>query len=510
MKSALNPIAVFRRRSGWEAADMGVLLWRKNWFPMVLFIGIPLAVLFCLYLFITRAEIIRQATQEWSDLRLNQIIVFFIWWIKPFLDRFCLHVVSVRFFEPEAPMRRLFKGLGRTIRTGLLGDLLWRRFSPARSARMPLLVLERLKGKNYKRRKNLLARNGLAFGLPLTVICLCMASALNGGELIFFNNIFNMINGEARNLFTFIGEESVLVFVLYFFNLFLLEMLFVSMGFSLYINSRVETEGWDIELLFKNCVEKKRKPHAAFSVPLVALFFFFAAIPAWTEDESLDPSLETKMETKTQLLSPSEISEKDAETLERILDSPDFGSAKPSRRIRFKPSKGEGQIDTPRYSSFLENISAHLLRIVLIASLLAALGIIVMYAYRHRSRFFPNLHRGKSTIKSASPDDCLPLLLEAEELHRKGRIREGWALCFRAFISVFAKLWFFPYQAEATEYDALEFVRKNASDKGLAGFEVFINRWIALAYGGREPGSGYFEEAIASCRLLLEKEEASE
>jgi hypothetical protein len=39
----------------------------------------------------------------------------------------------------------------------------------------------------------------------------------------------------------------------------LVETLYVCMGFSLYINSRIEVEGWDIEITFRSFAEKLRK-----------------------------------------------------------------------------------------------------------------------------------------------------------------------------------------------------------------------------------------------------------
>jgi hypothetical protein len=196
---------------------MGVFLWRTNWLAILLFTGVPLIGCITLYLTMSKPESY-SAGAEYSvsaGYWASQIAVLFIWWIKPLVDRFCLHVISVRFFEPRSSLRRLFRGLGKTLGTGIIGDLLWRRLSPSRSARMPLLVLERLKGKNYKRRKSLLARNGLGFGLPLTLICIGMALALNIGELIFAVSIHDLINGTNSEFFDFIAKENNFVSVFF-------------------------------------------------------------------------------------------------------------------------------------------------------------------------------------------------------------------------------------------------------------------------------------------------------
>ena len=496
MTNALSPAVLFRRRSGWEAADMGVLLWRTNCFPILVFMGIPLIILFTIIQITIRLE------TTW----VFQITVLIIWWIKPLMDRFCLHVVSIRFFEPHASFRRLFRGLGKTLRTGLAEDLLWRRLSPFRSACMPLRVLERLNRKNYKRRKQLLTRNGLGFGLPLTLICIGMVITLNMGELVFFNSIFNMIKGENTNFLDFFIEENNFVSSLYFLNEILIETFYIAMGFSLYINSRVETEGWDIELLFKTCVEKNKKSHCfqnsvrktTLAIPIMILFLFFSPGLSFASENPIQP----------ERLKPMPVSEKTEETLNRILEAPGFGTRKKSRRIQFK-QKNETQYRIPAVTNApLEEIMGKLLRFIVVAIVCTSLGFGAFFAYRYRNRFFPGRSAEKSTIDDPSQEECQTLLQQAEEFHRKGRIREAWALCFRAFISAFTKLCFFPFPAEATEYESLAIIKKASTpdlSDGIKSFEDFIRSWIVFAYGGQEPVSGSFGQAVVSCRTLLEK-----
>ena len=508
MSAALSPAVVFRRRSGWEASDMGIFLWRTNWLPLFLFIGVPAGVIFAADWILSDLEI------EW----VTTTMTLFIWWLKPFLDRFCLHVVSVRFFEPRAPLRRLFRGLGKTLRTGLAGDLLWRRLSPFRSARMPLRVLERQNRKNYNRRKQLLTRNGLGFGLALTAICTSMLLVLNFGELVFLYGITNEITGSSGSILDFIGESSHVTSPLFYINLILVETLYVCMGFSLYINARVETEGWDIELLFKEYVEKEKrrtvspvkqlgeKQKQRQAVPALALIFLLAAgqVQAQTPSE----------------LQPVPVSEETHETLDRIFDSPDFGKEKPGREIQFKRSDTRNTGNGFRFepNAELTKIMGMFLRFVLGAALAAALAIGAVYAYRHRG-LFPGAG-GKSRLSpGAVPDEPRQLLEQAEEFHRKGKIREAWALCFRAFIAAFTQVWYLSFPAEATEYESLALVRRtlksgaagtggtDTADKTTApeeGFAAFVRRWIGFAYGGREPAAGNFEEALVSCRSLLE------
>jgi hypothetical protein len=205
---------------------------------------------------------------------------------------------------------------------------------------------------------------------------------------------------------------------------------------------------------------------------------------------------------------PPSVSERTEEALSRILEDPKFGSRKESRDIQFKQGKERPR----RYFNFpSKEIMGKILRALVIAAVLAALGFGLFYAYRRRNRIFAGSSAGKSSIDNPAREECQTLLQQAQELHNKGRIREAWALCFRAFISVFTSMWFIPFPAEATEYESLTLVRKNtAAETGINSFENFIRSWIVFAYGGQEPERGSFEQAVTSCRALLENKNGNQ
>jgi hypothetical protein len=519
MSAVPTPTAVFRRRSGWEAADMGILLWQSNWLPLILFIGVPAGILTVLEQIVPKNDAF-----TWGA-------VLITWWLKPALDRFCLQVVSVRFFEPRASFRRLFRGLFRTLTKGLAGDLLWRRFSPSRSAWLPLIVLEQQKGKQFRRRKELLSRNGLGFGPALTFICIALMLILEAGELVFLYEITDLIqNGYAGTIIDFFSQKNMLVSLFALINLIFVESLYVCMGFGLYINSRVETEGWDIELLFKKCVDTslRRMPDIrsapdshhvsgfcpAAVLPLIVLLCFAVPAQAQVREDSHAgqiPQSEQIVQPEPAILVPAAISEQERNALDSIFEAPDFGKEKPTWRLRLKRSDAEepgGKINKAFFPN-LKEIVGKILRFVLGAALVIAAGFGAVYVYRYKDRLFPPL-AGKSRPLEGPPDyEPRQLLEKAEELHRNGKIREAWAYCFRAFIASFTRYFtarHFSLPAEATEYEALAMVRKSAiaaENVDITGFNLFVSRWVGFAYGGREPAAGMFEEALVSCRSLL-------
>ncbi|MDR3200163.1 MAG: hypothetical protein LBT68_01780 [Spirochaetales bacterium] len=226
-----------RRRNGWQAVDSGVLLWRENFRPLFVFSAIPL----CALAFALRLTGLPPPLQYGI-----------LWWLKPLWDRLALHIVSVRFFEPRSSLRRLLAGLAGSVFRGLPGDLLWRRFSPWRGARLPVRTLENLKGKAYRQRIALLRGGGLGFSFFLAVFGLALEASIlagEGGFAAFMIELFG--SGFSSELFEFFLRFELWFFAAWCFNLSLLEGLYVCMGFGLYISSRVEVEGWDIQLLLR-------------------------------------------------------------------------------------------------------------------------------------------------------------------------------------------------------------------------------------------------------------------
>ncbi len=302
-----------RSRSVWEAVDSGVLLWRSNFVYFIPFFAVPVWVVAC-------------------GLRLFSGELFFIpylglWWLKPLFDRIVLHIVSKRFFGDSSMLKLndLFRGISE-MRRGLLGDLLWRRFSPGRAARMPVRVLERLGARQFAQRKKVLEGGGINFCSFISVLGLALEAALLLGEILFALMTASLFFPTAVE---YLEENKqiteIFIFAAFCFNYILVESLYVCMGFGLYINSRVEVEGWDLELLFKKFVKRQNDAKPLKIALLVCLFIVlpFSAYSQITSDFPDDFPV------------PDEQAVLD---LKEILASPDFGSEREGWTIRFKNS----------------------------------------------------------------------------------------------------------------------------------------------------------------------------
>jgi hypothetical protein len=256
-----------RRRSLWEAADSGLLLWRRNLGYFIPFFAIPLWI--CAFALRFLPALAPQVLLPPQD---DSVISFpgglpliwswaILWWLNPLFDRLILHVAAKRFFEPQVSFRRIFQGLGKSLGRGLAGDLLWRRLSPWRAAVLPLRLLEQGPGgRRLRERKRALSQGGLHFCIFLTGWCFTLQWILLAGEALFVLMISGLFFNVQLSGFTdiFLGK-GLYYYTAWCVNYLVVESLYVCMGFGLYLNSRVEVEGWDIELLFRKFTARRAR-----------------------------------------------------------------------------------------------------------------------------------------------------------------------------------------------------------------------------------------------------------
>jgi len=474
-----------RRRSTWEAVDSGVLLWRSNFIYFIPFFAVPVWVTAC-------------------GLRLFSGEFYFIpylglWWLKPLFDRLALHVVSKRFFDaPASNLKSICREIAE-MRRGLLGDLLWRRFSPNRAVSMPVRVLEHLGAKQFALRKKTLESGGLNFCSLIGILGLALETALLLGEILFTLMTASLFFPTAVE---YLQENSqiteIIIFAAFCFNYILAESLYVCMGFGLYINSRVEVEGWDLELLFKKFV--KRQNDARLSK--IALFIcVFMALPifAYAESTSALPD-DFPVADKQAVLD-----------LHEILASPDFGSEREGWAIRFKDSEYDELPDVDFGEGFekIRSLFGFLLRLIVVLVILGFVGFIFYWLIKNRRQII----RGKLFTKKPfrldkgmqpelSRESTELLFSKAEDFFRNGNLREAWAACFSGCLGAYSLSFSISFPPDATEYDCLGLVREAESAED--DFEEIVQSWIIFAYGDRPPDKSAFEKALAHGRSLLE------
>jgi hypothetical protein len=482
-------VLVLRRRNGWEACDSGVLLFRRNYRPLLLFTGIPILALAAAIRFFSGAPLF----VSWLAL----------WWLKPLWDRLALHIVSVRFFEPESSLRRLFSGLWRTVFRGLCGDLLWRRFSPWRAARLPVRVLEtpaektegKISRRNYRQRISSLSGGGLGFCVFLTFFGSVLEEAVITGEAFFGVIMWQMFGLPFQfGLLELVQLFEPVLLALYGMNLALLEGLYVCMGFGLYIRSRVEVEGWDIQLLLQKAASSASASAAkSFAPKALLVFAFFSVFSIFSIGRAFPEDGFPAAGTAAVPL----------DALDGVLASPDFGGTRETWGIRLKQEpepkeeaeKSASSSEPAAWYKRFRELSSLALRFVLVAGIV----FFVIFSCYRLFRMKKNRAAGTSGKfygnAAPSPDKPRELLERARLHYRQGNTREAWALCFRAARAAcgISKNLVFP--PGATEYNCLALVRESVSDKA-EGFARLVQHWVHFAYAGKLPPHGAFEEAL--------------
>ena len=502
-----------RRRSVWEATDAGILLWRNNFVHFIPFFALPLWIIACCLRLLPG--------------RYFYLSYLILWWLKPFFDRLLLHVVSRRFFEGSGSgdgnggnrPGALRRGILRTLFHGLFGDLLWRRFSPGRAARMPVRILERTDRKKFRQRKKALATGGLDFCSFLSVLGLGMEGLLLLGEMLFVVVLGQMIYpGILSYLWANMRTAELFIFAAYCLNYILAESLYVCMGFGLYINSRVEAEGWDLQLLF----QKFAGPHpkipgpAKSAVLLICLFLLAVPVTHGACGEAVaSGGISAAPDTESADFFPEDFpsaAPASVEALKGILASKDFGSEKEGWGIRFK--KKDTQKELPdlnlKLAPLLEKIRYFFglfLRFLVILVLAAAAGFACYWflkfyrnSPRHGGRY---RDRGRGyTTRPVSAENPESLFARAEALYSRGLLREAWASCLSGYLGVYTGYRSLVFPADATEYDCLRLVRRALPDES-GPFNELVQTWIPFAYGGIKPSDGVFEQVLSGGRSLL-------
>ena len=237
----VDAIAVeLRPRPMWEAADLGVRLVQANARSLWLTCGPVFAVVVLLAL----------ATVEIAPW-LPSLLIF---WLKPWLDRSVLFVLSRAVFGLSTRFGDLWQAQRSVWWRGLLGTLLWRRLSPWRAFTQPIYQLEGQRGSaRSQRRKQLLRGQRGAAGATQFAFANIEVAFLLGLLAI---GMWFAPDGLRGGIYTWLTSDDSLVATLCLASasgvaVTLLEPFYVAAGFAMYLNRRVQLEAWDIEQEFR-------------------------------------------------------------------------------------------------------------------------------------------------------------------------------------------------------------------------------------------------------------------
>jgi hypothetical protein len=228
------------RRTMFEAADLGVRMvsahaasvWR-SFLPVHVFAALAAATFLPL-------------GTGWAYLALI--------WVKPWLDRSLLFVLSRAAFREETRFADLLLAWREVWCRDLLATLTLRRLSPWRAYVQPVQQLEGQRGAARRRRAAQILQNHRGAAFAVQNAFAWVETFLTMGMLVlpmWFRPIDDRSDWFAM-FYTGAGlGHAVLQFFAYAIVVAVVEPFFVGAGFAMYLNRRVELEAWDIEQEFR-------------------------------------------------------------------------------------------------------------------------------------------------------------------------------------------------------------------------------------------------------------------
>lgn len=513
-----NVAAELRSRDGAEAIDLGMGIGRHFWTAVIVPWLILVGGVFAAGGLLTYLH---------GSAAMAVWVLTFLWLFKPAYDRLPLFVVSRGLFGDVPSTRRT---LGHTISRWLsmetLFDCTVRRITPYRSFTMPIRELERHSDDQYGNRKKALLRKGtrrpvislIGVGVVAEQLLLIGTIAFIGMVLPTEAGTSNLIDiarwTDPNGFPTWLAVAGLAV---YFTAVTLVEIFYVTSGFGLYINRRVELEGWDIEIEFRRMASRFGDRTGRRAVGLLAAAGLAAGLvlaggAAQVRADSPDDEVPASMPAETDSESDGASGRDPQTTIDEILEAEEFGHTE--ERWRWVPTFETDSDPTKQRSSGGSGLKglAGLLEILL---WIAAAGTVVVFAYILATRVMTT--DGESTdderpdgpeepavadleTDDESADFRLPpdLVRRASEDWERGDYASSLSLLYRGTIRGLSDHHDIDIAPHMT---AMECTRKVEAAGGPGEFVSRLARaWTSTAYADRPPSDDEAEALFATWR----------
>ena len=465
-----------RPRSPWEAMDLGFHLARRWWkeilIPWLLVVPAFAAAIFYLL-------------QDWPIIA---IMVF--WLLKPLYDRVPLFVLSRALFNATPHWRETLAAL-----PALLGrDLPWtalHRIDFIRSFNLPVRQLEGLRGKERRKRLQLLQRRARGHATGLTFMFI-------GLESIVMLSLFWLVplllpqeinDNLLEQTFFLAMQGDVFPWVLaglYVITVLLLEPLYVATGFALYLNRRILLEAWDIELSFRRLTQRLVPSGPALLLAILA--FGGAGLPQSALANEPIGRPDVHAERRPFALEESK------SIIETVLKAPEFDT---KREIKEWKYIGEEDEDDPEFDGFNFTIGKFFARFAEL-SLWIALGVALILLIVHRDKWLRFFLQEHQPVQAAAPENLFGLDIRPEslpervgdtarELWRQGQQREAMSLLYRGALAALVHRQGITFSSSDTENDCLRIIQPLATEELYTHFQDLTQAWQQMAYAHRPP-----------------------
>lgn len=468
-----------RRRTSWEAIDLGFALARRWFIPLWLLwitVAVPLSIGFFLFFH----------DQFW-------LLMLIIWWFKPLYEPPLIFWLSRAVFGESLPVKTVLRQWWSVVRPQLLLNLTLRRFNSARSFTLPVALLEGLWGQPRRQRLRVLSRNQHA-ATWLSIVGIHFEAVL---QIAFMSTVFMLIPEDLRwvsfsdLLFTpgRIGDWLQLIGLLLCLSM--IAPFYVAAGFVLYLNRRSELEAWDIEISFRRTGERIKAAstnslrRGAMLLLMAALILIFPLISQPTVAASSISAAEAKP------------------VIEKVLQEEAFGQLKEVHSWRYIAPLTTTESDEEKGGLLewlewlfnresLEGVAA-LGKVVVWGAGISLVVFLLYRVFRYRP-WLQGLQRVSAQKDKTMPvelfgldlrPECLPAdpAAEAQKLIIQGAYREALSLLYRGALVSLVTQQYLEIPESATEGECEALIRAHRSVAEAEYFNHLTRHWLQLAYG---------------------------
>jgi len=501
--------AVIRPRTTWEAMDLGVLLSQRHRRLLMTSWAIVTLPVFALLSWVL-----------WDS---PSLVVFIFWWLKPAFDRLPLYILSKAMFGETPTLKQALRQFPRLLQPQLLVSLTWRRLSLSRSFLMPVVQLEGLSGEPRQQRLQVLLQRNAGAARWLTIIGVHLETALWIGLMVLFYMFLPQqveLDWSWQTLITAATQDwrwlEHLTNALYALVLIVWEPVYVTCGFSLYLNRRTVLEAWDIELVFRRM--RQRLSSAAVPVLLAAFLLLPTAQTVWAAEPVISPD-------SPRLLDQPLTSQASRDSIKAILDQPPFKNNESVTRYRFgEDHPAADTADDDPTSEWLEALlklldnqrfgaAATLIEVVLWAVVIGAIGLLIWHYRDWMQAFVRRRPALSSKVARPLPQQAFGLDLNRETLPAdiaasaerlwQTHPREALGLLYRGLLSHLLHDFNLLLKPADTEGEVLQRIEHLHQPALLAFSKNLTGHWQNMAYGHRLPPAHLQQELCDGWRALF-------
>lgn len=463
----------------WEAADLGLRLGAGHWGRLCL-----------LWLLVMLPWVLLVASLPigwaWKS--------FLVWWMKPIPERALLFILSRAVFGELPSIREALRAFPRLAWPQCLLALTWRRLSPSRSMDLPVQQLEGLSGSRRKERLGVLhGEQGTVAGW-LTIIGIHVESFLSTSLMIL---LVWLVPPELVGLDELMSLWSLqpLWFCLSVPAMAAVAPFYVAGGFVLYLNRRIQLEGWDIELVFRRLARRKTQGVTAGVTGLALLLGVLGTgLPqqGWAAEERTP---EAARETVQTIIDSEEITETETIWVPEFMLESDNEPVEPTT------------FDFELVATVLELLGWGLLVFLVVwlifryAHLIPALKGARLPQRRRKEEAAPETLFGLDVREVSLPEDVIG---EVRQLWHAGETREALALLYRGTLSRLLNLYSVEFNRGDTEGDCqrrVAYLQRRELDEY---FRSLTRVWLQLAYAHRPPRPEQVEQLCDHWPALFE------